>query len=365
MGAIERYDLSLSGLEKRYGDIVALKPLTLDVPAGTFLSVLGPSGSGKTTVLRLIGGFSRPSGGRIRLGGEDITDQPIFQRPCNTVFQDYALFPHLTVADNVGYGLSVRGRPKAEIARAVEEILAVVGLETMAGRAPMQLSGGQRQRVALARALICQPRLMLLDEPLAALDAELRRQMQDFLKSQQRRSGITFLFVTHDQREAISISDLILVMQKGGVEQVAKPRELYYRPATPFVAGFFGENNIVDAKVIAIDSGMARIETAMGEFVSLNPNGCAVGAAVKLALRPESISVTQDGRSQRAQQNTIKGVNEDISFFGAGTRIVARAGPLPLSTSQASNVDGNRFELGQTVKLAWSPEDSVLVRSGA
>jgi spermidine/putrescine transport system ATP-binding protein len=356
-------DLSLDRLHKSYGDIIALNPLSLDVPAGTFLSVLGPSGSGKTTVLRLIGGFSRPSGGRVRLGGEDITDLPIFRRPCNTVFQDYALFPHLTVAQNVGYGLSVRGKPRAEIARKVEEILAVVGLETMAGRAPAQLSGGQKQRVALARALICEPRLMLLDEPLAALDAGLRRQMQEFLRAQQRRSGITFLFVTHDQQEAISISDLILVMHKGNVEQVANPRELYYRPQTRFVAGFFGENNLINGTVTAIAGPAAQVETGLGRVMALNPNRCAFGEAVQLALRPESILVSQGSVSLTEGRNTAAGVIEDVSFFGAETRLSARIGAMLIRATRASNRDSGSLAPGQRIQLSWATEDSVLVRS--
>jgi spermidine/putrescine transport system ATP-binding protein len=352
-------DLSLDKIEKNYGKVTALKPLSLDVPAGTFLSVLGPSGSGKTTVLRLIGGFLRPTAGRVRLGGEDITDQPIYQRPCNTVFQDYALFPHLNVAQNVGYGLSVRGRAKAAIDKAVEEILAVVGLETMAGRAPAQLSGGQRQRVALARALICEPRLMLLDEPLAALDAELRRQMQDFLRAQQRRSGITFLFVTHDQQEAISISDLILVMNKGSVDQVATPQELYYRPQTPFVAGFFGDNNVIDGIVNA----KSRIVTSFGEFDALNPNGCSAGSAAKLALRPEAIIVKSEKQKPITGQNSVAAVIQDVSFFGAGTRITSRAGDQLITSTSASSRDGSSFAQGQTVQLHWAAEDSILVKA--
>jgi spermidine/putrescine transport system ATP-binding protein len=351
-----RFDLTLAALEKRYGDIVALKPLSLDVPGGTFLSVLGPSGSGKTTVLRLIGGFSEPTGGRILLGGEDITHRPIFQRPCNTVFQDYALFPHLSVAANVGYGLSVRGRPKTEIAAKVEEILVVVGLEAMAGRAPSQLSGGQRQRVALARALICEPRLMLLDEPLAALDAGMRRQMQDFLKSQQRRSGITFLFVTHDQSEAIGISDLILVLQKGGVEQVAPPRVLYYRPTTAFVAGFFGENNLIPGKVISLEGEEARVETPMGSFPAANPNGCRAGEAVFLALRPEAISLkVTGGRSL--------GTIADIAFSGSATVVKIEAnGSVMLSALIASDHNAAPWRPGDAVSLDWDTKNTVLVK---
>ncbi len=353
--------LSLRGVEKRYSDIVALKPLSIEVPAGTFLSVLGPSGSGKTTVLRLIGGFTEPSGGSIHLGGEDITHLPIFQRPCNTVFQDYALFPHLTVAQNVAYGLSVRGRPRAEIAAKVEEILAVVGLETMAGRAPSRLSGGQKQRVALARALICEPRLMLLDEPLAALDAELRRQMQDFLKSQQRRSGITFLFVTHDQQEAIGISDLILVMQNGAVEQVASPRDLYYQPRTHFVAGFFGDNNLLPGALRPGPAGIAVIETALGAFSAANPNGCQPGRPAIMALRPEAISIMPGHAPLSGAAASVQGIVDDVSFGGARTRLGVRAGETRLVAAIASDQAGGAFGIGQAVTLSWAPRNAILV----
>jgi ABC-type Fe3+/spermidine/putrescine transport system ATPase subunit len=348
------FALSLQAIEKSYESVVALKPLSLDVPGGTFVTVLGPSGSGKTTVLRLIGGFLKPTGGRVWLGGEDITDIPIFLRPCNTVFQDYALFPHLSVASNVGYGLSVRRKPKAEIHRKVEEILSVVGLEKMAGRRPAQLSGGQKQRVALARALICEPKLMLLDEPLAALDAELRHQMQDFLKNQQRRSGITFLFVTHDQSEAIGISDLILVMKNGGVEQIADPRTLYYRPKTAFVAGFFGENNLIPASVLECSGHEARVKTPMGFFAAMNPNGCKAGENTVLALRPEAIKLKSSG-------GHVSGAIMDISFGGSTTHIKVNAAGTPLSVSIASDQTAKSLATGSQVALDWQRDHAVLV----
>ena len=352
-------DLSLDGIAKKYHSFVALKPLTLDIPAGTFLSVLGPSGSGKTTILRLIGGFTEPSAGRIRLGGQDITQMPIFSRPCNTVFQDYALFPHLNVAQNVGYGLSVRGRPRAEIAAKVDEILAVMGLETMAARAPAKLSGGQRQRVALARALICEPRLMLLDEPLAALDAELRHQMQDFLRAQQRRTGITFLFVTHDQQEAIGISDLILVMRNGDVEQIADPRTLYYRPQTAFVAGFFGDNNLVPVRVQSLRGGNAVVETPFGTALASNPNGVSAGQSALMALRPEAIST---GPALQPADNSITAEITDISFGGSSTRLILRAGGAILTKTLPSERISGALHIGQGLGLNWAASDAILLR---
>ncbi len=216
--------IRLAGIGKSYGAVTVLQPFDLEIGDGEFLTILGPSGSGKTTILRMLGGFTAPSTGRILLDGTDITDTPIFRRPFNTVFQDYALFPHMTVARNVGYGLRMRRRPRAEVEKRVAEALAVVGLADKAGRHPGELSGGQRQRVALARAIICEPRVVLLDEPLAALDAGLRRSMQEFLKDLQRRIRTTFVFITHDQEEAIAMSDRIVVMDHGRVEQVGTPR---------------------------------------------------------------------------------------------------------------------------------------------
>ena len=354
--------LELQALEKRYGDFVALEPLSLSVEPGTFLSVLGPSGSGKTTVLRLIGGFTPPSSGRIRLGGQDITDMPIFRRPSNTVFQDYALFPHLNVMANVGYGLSVRGKPSALIKTKVDEILAVMGLETMASRMPAQLSGGQRQRVALARALICEPKIMLLDEPLAALDAELRHQMQDFLKAQQRRTGITFLFVTHDQQEAIGISDLILVMKKGLVEQIASPRDLYYTPQTPFVAGFFGDNNLINCTVMALDGAYAEVETAMGRFMARNPNACALGDQATMALRPEAISVSAQNLASSTMV-TAEGQLLDGSFGGSATRLaISIQNTEPLFVTVPSDRLANMPAPGACVMLSWAKDSAVLIK---
>ena len=237
--------LQLIALAKRYDQTSVLEGIDLAVEDGEFLTILGPSGSGKTTILRLIGGFTEPSAGQILFDGSDIAQVPIHRRPFNTVFQDYALFPHMTVGQNVGYGLMVRGVARAGIRARVADALEMVALQDFGQRYPNQLSGGQRQRVALARALICEPKLILLDEPLGALDAELRRQMQEFLKSLQRRVRITFLFVTHDQEEAIAMSDRICVMNQGAIEQVGAPDEIYYRPRTRFVATFFGDNNLL------------------------------------------------------------------------------------------------------------------------
>src|SRR5215475_5146833 len=239
-------EVSVEGCRKTYGDVVAVDSVDLTVGAGEFFTLLGPSGSGKTTTLRMIAGFEQPDSGRITLGGEDITRQPPYARDVNTVFQDYALFPHMTVAENVGYGLKVKSIKRAERKSQVDEVLRMVRLDGYGDRKPVQLSGGQRQRVALARSIVNRPKVLLLDEPLGALDLKLRQEMQVFLKSLQRELGMTFLYVTHDQEEALTMSDHVAVFNEGKIEQVAAPEVLYERPATGFVAGFVGTSNILD-----------------------------------------------------------------------------------------------------------------------
>ena len=251
--------LELKGVSKSFGATRVLEGIDLAVEDGEFITILGPSGSGKTTILRMIGGFTTPSAGEILLDGKDISPLPINRRPFNTVFQDYALFPHMTVADNIGYGLQIRGTARQEIRRRVADALSLVHLDELAARYPAQLSGGQKQRVALARAIICQPRLILLDEPLAALDVELRRHMQLFLKNIQREIKTTFLFVTHDQEEAISMADRICVMNDGRIQQLGSPLDVYYRPRTEFVARFFGLLAMAAAFVAVILDGTRSI----------------------------------------------------------------------------------------------------------
>src|SRR5215475_3589318 len=239
-------DVRVEQARKTYGDVVAVDSVDLDVAAGEFFTLLGPSGSGKTTTLRMIAGFEQPDSGRIVLGGDDITNRPPYSRDVNTVFQDYALFPHMTVAENVGYGLKVKGVSRRARAAQVEEVLRMVRLQGYGTRKPIQLSGGQRQRVALARSIVNQPKVLLLDEPLGALDLKLRQEMQVFLKALQRDLGMTFLYVTHDQEEALTMSDHLAVFNEGRIEQVGSPAEVYERPATEFVAGFVGTSNILE-----------------------------------------------------------------------------------------------------------------------
>ncbi|MEM7022898.1 MAG: ABC transporter ATP-binding protein [Pseudomonadota bacterium] len=355
--------LEVIGASKRYGTTTVLRDISLTVEDGEFMTILGPSGSGKTTVLRLIGGFTELSGGQVLFDGIDVSAVPIFRRPFNTVFQDYALFPHMTVAQNVGYGLLVRGIAKREIERRAEEALGVVALEGLSARYPSQLSGGQRQRVALARALICEPKLILLDEPLGALDAELRRQMQTFLKSLQRQVRITFLFVTHDQEEAIAMSDRICVMNHGAIEQIGPPGEVYYRPQSHFVATFFGDNNLLPG-TRRTDAG---VDTPLGALRCADPKLTELesGVPVTIAVRPEALHL-----ELRLATPSPDGANRlpvevsSVDFVGPTSRIQvvhAAAPDRPLLVKVPSQMAGLPLQVGDQVDLVWPASDCVAI----
>jgi ABC-type Fe3+/spermidine/putrescine transport system ATPase subunit len=346
--------LELDAVSKSYGPTEVLQPTSLAVEDGEFLTILGPSGSGKTTILRLVGGFARPTTGRIRFDGADVTDVPTHRRPFNTVFQDYALFPHMNVARNVGYGLMLRRRPKAEIARRVGETLEIVGLSGMLERYPNELSGGQRQRVALARALVCDPRLILLDEPLAALDAGLRRQMQLFLKSLQRQVRTTFLFVTHDQEEATTMSDRIVVMNVGRIEQVGSPKDIYYAPGSRFVAGFFGDNNILEG---VIRDG--RLHCVLGAFPA--PPALAEGSSAMAAIRPEKVRI---GGAGATTDIVFPAAVVDVVFAGAITQVLLRPDGSPgtiLTAKLTSGAATGSLAQGASVDVRVAPEDAVIL----
>ncbi|MFS8045879.1 ABC transporter ATP-binding protein [Rhizobium sp. BR 314] len=356
--------LSLQSVSKSYGAVPVLHDIDLSIRDGEFLTVLGPSGSGKTTVLRLIGGLEAVTSGKIVLDGDDISRMPINRRPFNTVFQDYALFPHMSVAANVGYGLSIRHRPRQEIRQRVGEALDLVQLGKFADRYPAQLSGGQRQRVALARALICQPRLVLLDEPLAALDLELRRQMQEFLKSIQREVKTTFLFVTHDQEEAIGMADRICVMQSGRIRQLGTPHDLYYRPSCKFVAKFFGENNLVSGRLAESDGTMRAIDTDLGRLhcsiegqpdLRTAPNGTAAFAV----FRPEALRAAEAGDDL----NRFSGSVEELAFAGSSTVAHINSSGERLRLRQPSRITGSTLRPGEAMDLSFAPTDSYLVLS--
>jgi putative spermidine/putrescine transport system ATP-binding protein len=323
----------LAGVRKVYGDVVAVDGVDLEVQAGEFFTLLGPSGSGKTTTLRLIAGFERPDEGQVKLGGADVTDRPPYARDVNTVFQDYALFPHMTVADNVAYGLRVRGIGRRERRGRVDEVLRRMRLPGVGDRKPSQLSGGQRQRVALARSLVNRPGVLLLDEPLGALDLKLRQEMQLFLKSLQQDLGITFVYVTHDQDEALTMSDRLAVFDRGRIEQIGPPAEVYERPANAFVAGFVGVSNVVER------SGR------------------------RFAVRPEKIHMTEAGAAARRGSHAETGRIRDVVYAGMMTRYVVQldgGGELQvvrqnLETSSAEALDA----AGRAVLLEWRPEHQL------
>ena len=278
--------LEVRNVGKRFGATEVLKNISLDIAAGEFLTLLGESGSGKTTLLRLIAGFEEPTSGEIWIGGERLDAQPPYKRPVNTVFQNYALFPHLNARDNVAYGLRVKGVPAREISARVEEALSMVKMQGFAAARPSQLSGGQQQRIALARALVNRPRLLLLDEPLSALDANLRKQMQSELKALQREIGITFLFVTHDQEEAMALSDRIALLRDGALEQVASPREIYARPATAYTAQFIGQTNLLRGEIRGSIATCGALRWPLDE----------AEGPVSFSLRPEAIRLSADGK---------------------------------------------------------------------
>ncbi|HSK52581.1 MAG TPA: ABC transporter ATP-binding protein [Clostridia bacterium] len=345
-------EIRLVDLEKRFREVVAVDRISLRIESGEFFSLLGPSGCGKTTTLRMIGGFEPPTGGRVELRGRDVTHDPPDKRPVNMVFQNYALFPHLDVGDNVAFGLRRRGVERGETRRRVAEALELVRLTGYERRRPNQLSGGQQQRVALARALVNRPNVLLLDEPLGALDLKLRRQLQLELKRIQTEVGITFVYVTHDQEEALTMSDRIAVMHGGRVEQLGTPEELYERPTTRFVADFIGTTNLLAGTVVGRDAGVTTIRLAGGELAPTAMNGLAPGAAVELCVRPEAISILPGPANAG-----LDGRVEHAAYLGTTIQYQVRtAGGQPL-TVLAPKADG-RLPVGTAVAISWSPSEA-------
>jgi spermidine/putrescine transport system ATP-binding protein len=327
--------LKLEGLTKSYGALVAVDNVSFTVPPATYVVLLGPSGSGKTTVLSMLGGFTLPSAGHIHIGAQDVTLMPAAQRPTATVFQEYALFPHLNVAGNVGFGLSVRGYSSGDIARRVNAALELVGLAGFGPRPIAETSGGQRQRIALARSLVIDPALLLLDEPLGALDLRLRRQMQDELRRIQRAEGRTFVHVTHDQEEAMAIADLVVIMNNGRVEDLGPPARVYEKPRTRFCASFLGESSVLDGVVAASGEGRLAIDTVCGR-IELEGNR-ALGTPVSLALRPEALRIgtpAEDAYSLgalRVEQCAFQGSFMRLSgITQTGVRLLAKVEPREL-----------------------------------
>jgi putative spermidine/putrescine transport system ATP-binding protein len=327
--------IRLSSVSRYFGEVKAVDDVSLDIRDGEFFTLLGPSGSGKTTCLRMIAGFERPSSGQIFLHGEDVSQMPPYERDVNTVFQDYALFPHMTVGENVGYGLKIRKVSKDERERRVREMLDLVRLPDLGGRKPSQLSGGQRQRVALARALILKPRVLLLDEPLGALDLKLRQQMQIELKDIQQRVGITFVYVTHDQEEALTMSDRLAVFNIGRIEQVGPPSEIYEAPATEFVAGFVGISNLISG--------------SLAESITGHPD--------TFSVRPEKIHLQEPGAGVFDGRYAVQGTIREVTYLGMYTRYtVALEGGGELTVAQL-NLESTSMDVlearGRKVQLMW------------
>jgi spermidine/putrescine transport system ATP-binding protein len=345
-GAVE-----VSKLRKSYGDVVALKEVSLDVKPGEFLTLLGPSGCGKTTLLRLLAGFEVPDAGQILISGRDVAPLPPYERPVNTVFQHYALFPHRTVAGNVAFGLESKGLPRDEIARRVTRALEMVRLVGFGERRIDQLSGGQKQRVALARAVILEPEVLLLDEPMAALDLKLRKEMQVEVKNLQERLQITFIFVTHDQDEALIMSDRIAVLSQGRIEQVGTPEELYERPRTRFVADFLAVKNLLEGTVVSIADGRATLRTAGGlTLVAADDGGYAAGATVAIGIRPERLRLETTAGTAGALAGTL----EDEIYLGDSTEWHVRLGDLLLIVAEDA-VRARHRQRGEAVLVSFDP----------
>lgn len=353
--------VSIQSIEKRYGDFTALQDIDLDIRDNEFFTLLGPSGCGKTSLLRIIAGFEETSAGRLFLYGEEIEDLPPHKRPINTVFQNYSLFPHMNVTENIGFGLKMLGWPVEEISARIADMIALVRLEEFIHRKPSQLSGGQQQRVALARAMAPRPKVLLLDEPLSALDLKLRQQMRTELKLLQRNTGITFVFVTHDQEEALSMSDRIAVMSAGRIQQVGTPAEIYEKPANRFIADFIGDTNLIEAEVTEIRDGFATVRLDTGGVVLAELSAdTAVGDKGVMSLRPERLRLqAQSSVSTDDEGGQLSGVISDVVYLGTD-----RQYSVALSDSLSVSVRAQNTDEGE-VDLQVGDQVSVNLNSGA
>jgi spermidine/putrescine transport system ATP-binding protein len=351
--------ITLRGVTKRYGGHVALKPTDLEIAEGEFFCLLGPSGCGKTTTLNLIGGFVAPTAGEISIREQRVDRLPPHRRSVNTVFQSYALFPHMTVRDNVGFGLKMARVPSSESAGRIDEALSLVGLEAFGDRLPTQLSGGQQQRVAVARALVNRPAVLLLDEPLGALDLKLRKRLQIELTQIHRDVGTTFVYVTHDQEEAMSMSTRIAVLNDGRIEQIGTPSEIYYRPNSRFVADFIGESNFLE-----VDAGSQSgvVHLADGRAIPCNTNGSRAGGRATLMVRPEAIHVSDPATAPEA---SLRGKIVQTSFLGSQTRIAVScdgvSAPLTASQFGRERLAARELTPDREVSLWWDADDAVLL----
>jgi spermidine/putrescine transport system ATP-binding protein len=346
------YDIRLIGLTKLFDEVVAVDDISLDIDRGHFFALLGPSGCGKTTTLRMIGGFEEPTAGRIELGGVDVAPLPPYKRDVNTVFQSYALFPHLSIFENVAFGLRRRGIRKGELRTRVIEALDLVGLGELERRKPRQLSGGQQQRIALARALVNRPRVLLLDEPLGALDLKLRKEMQLELKRIQNDVGITFVHVTHDQEEAMTMADRIVIMNSGRIEQLGTPSELYESPRTAFVASFLGVSNLLEGTAVSED----RVKLSDGSEVQC-PRDLLQGrvGTVQIGVRPEKLRIGE------GEANSLSGVVTESAYIGVSTQYILDTPAGPVTVYVQNDRPGGQVATGERLTLSWSPESTFVV----
>ncbi len=358
----EHIAVRLEGVTKRFGDQKAVEDVNLEVRDGEFFSLLGPSGCGKTTLLRMIAGFETPDEGRVIIGGRDMTQVPPYLRPVNTVFQNYALFPHMTVEQNIAFGLRMKKMPRDEIARRVQWALELINLPGYEKRRPDQMSGGQRQRIALARALVNEPEVLLLDEPLSALDLKLRQELRVDLMNLQERLGITFIFVTHDQEEALVMSDRIAVMNKGRIEQLGPTEEIYELPQTAFVARFIGDSNLIPAQAIE----PRKVKTALGEFVLDDEDALTPGQEVLLSIRPEKIRLF---REKPNLPNVFRARVDDIIYTGSENQYVLVAGGQRLMCETLNHdiqePGHEEFAYDEEVWVALTPEKLVVIQGGS
>jgi spermidine/putrescine transport system ATP-binding protein len=362
---VSEVSVNLHGVSKAFDDLVAVREMDLDIAEGEFFTMLGPSGCGKTTTLRMIAGFEQPTTGSIKIDGADVAGLPAHKRPTNTVFQSYALFPHLNVGENVAFGLERKKVSKDEIKKRVEAELERVGLAREINRRPNQLSGGMQQRVALARALVNLPKVLLLDEPLGALDMKLRKGLQLELKGIQREVGITFVYVTHDQEEALTMSDRIAVMNRGRIEQCAGPEDVYERPTTTFVAGFIGVSNLMPGQVTSAN-GTTRVRLDAGVEVKAPTNGLSTGERCHAVVRPEKLQLDPKDAPGRDGWPHVEGLVESSVYLGTATQIVVQLTGGTRMTVLVPNADeAERARLpggGADVRLSWAPEHIHVVR---
>ena len=372
--------LQFEDVSKHYGAVKAVDHVSLSVKQGEFFSLLGPSGCGKTTLLRILAGFEQPDTGRVLLGGEDVTDLPPYERKVNTIFQSYALFPHLSVWDNIAFGLKVAKRPKKEIQSEVEAMLALIQMEDQAWKKPDQISGGQKQRVAIARALVNKPRVLLLDEPLAALDLKLRQRMLIELDLIHDEVGITFLYVTHEQGEAMSLSDRIAVMQAGKIEQLGTPAEIYEAPRSSFVAAFIGDTNFFDGVVaepleqhtvldgllsVAVDKDYSRLKIEdFPDLECFNDKQIRQGEHVFLSIRPEKFRISREKPEGRPHLNILEGGVEDVIYLGSQTKYWVRVGDYRISVIRQHSrylLDEKPIRWNERVWLSWHADDGFML----